>query len=223
MGRVLIAGFTAALLLLGTVLIYLMRAPRSRREVLDVASLPPPAPSPARRPLPAPALAREVPTAPEGPRVSSVGRLSGRVMGGGEAMMAPDELEVEVVDESGSRPAVTAATKGRDFQARLPPGTYTVTARIDDLVGKVSGVQVKGREEIQILLVLQPASVLAGRVVRVEGDGELPRSWRSSRMSPGRAAWIRAQVWLQTAASNWRWGPASTIWRLSDRTSPPSA
>jgi hypothetical protein len=31
MGRVLIAGFTAALLLLGTVLIYLMRAPRSRR------------------------------------------------------------------------------------------------------------------------------------------------------------------------------------------------
>jgi hypothetical protein len=171
---VLIAGFTAALLLLGTVLIYLVRAPRSRREVLHVASLPPPAPSPARRPLPAPALAREVATAPEGPRVSSVGRLSGRVMGGDDATMSSDELAVEVVDESGSRPAVTAATKGRDFQARLPPGTYTVTARIDELVGKVSGVQLNGREEIQILLVLQPASVLAGRVVRVEGDGQLP-------------------------------------------------
>jgi hypothetical protein len=174
MGRVLIAGFTAALLLLGTVLIYLMRAPRSRREVLDVASLPPPAPSPARRPLPAPALAREVATAPEGPRVSPVGRLSGRVMGGDEAMMASDELAVAVVDESGSKPAVTAATKGREFQARLPPGTYTVTARIDELVGKVSGVQLNGREEIQILLVLQPASVLAGRVVQTVADGELP-------------------------------------------------
>ena len=42
--------------------------------------------------------------------------------------MASDQLKVEVVDESGSRPAVDAVTNGRDFQARLAPGTYTVTA-----------------------------------------------------------------------------------------------
>jgi hypothetical protein len=168
MGRVLIAGFTAALLLLATVLVYLLRAPRSRREVTDVATLPPPAPRPSRRPVPAPALER-VAAAPEAPRTSSVGRLSGRVMGGSDEVVASEELTVEVIDEVGARPRVSATTKGRDFQARLPAGTYTVVAKLDDLIGKVSGVRIGGREEIQILLALQPAGRRAGRVLS-DGD-----------------------------------------------------
>jgi hypothetical protein len=168
MGRVLIAGFTAALLLLATVLIYLMRGPRSGRDTIDIASLRPPAPPPARRALPPPALQREA-LAAESPRATTVTRLSGRVMGGDDAAVDAGELEVEIVDESGSRPAVTASTKGRDFQVRLPPGIYTVTARMADLVGKVSGVRLNGREDVQLLLVLQPASSLAGRVL-FDGD-----------------------------------------------------
>ena len=168
MGRVLIAGFTAALLLLATVLVYLLRAPRSRREVTDVATLPPPAPRPSRRPVPAPALERVV-AAPEAPRTSSVGRLSGRVMGGSDEAVSSEQLTVEVIDEVGARPRVSATTKGRDFQARLPAGTYTVVAKLDDLIGKVSGVRLGGREEIQILLALHPAGVLAGRVLS-DGD-----------------------------------------------------